>query len=148
MIVEEFLKSKKGLLVVAILITIISFYSYNEVLGYFFADLDVFPLMKTGRIESFSDIQRIFTEPLEHGIINAYPSDTYYRPISTMSYGMDYAIWHMNPFGYHLTDIILHTLTSIFIFILVRNLWNREKNICNYSVKKAKVVKKDLTGFF
>jgi Flp pilus assembly protein TadD len=40
----------------------------------------------------------------------------YYRPIITLSYMLDYAIWGKNPYGYHITNLVVHTICSIFVF--------------------------------
>jgi len=40
-----------------------------------------------------------------------------YRPFVTLTYFLDYSIWKLNPFGYHLVNIILHTLNVIFIYL-------------------------------
>jgi len=41
-----------------------------------------------------------------------------YQPLSWLSYGLDYLVWGMNPAGYHLTNVILHSLNA-FIFCLL-----------------------------
>ncbi|MBI2556691.1 MAG: hypothetical protein HYW13_04625 [Planctomycetes bacterium] len=33
-----------------------------------------------------------------------------YRPIVTLSYFIDYSIWHMSPMGYHLVNVVLHVV--------------------------------------
>jgi len=43
-----------------------------------------------------------------------------YRPLVTLSYFMDYAIWKLKPFGFHLTNLLLHTLNGILIYLLLR----------------------------
>src|SRR5689334_10424407 len=44
-----------------------------------------------------------------------------YRPLTWITFGADYLIWGMNPFGYHLTTLILHTATAVlFYFIALR----------------------------
>ena len=43
---------------------------------------------------------------------------------STFSFSLDYAIWKLNPFGYHLTDLILHMAVSVLVFFLLRSLTN------------------------
>lgn len=45
-----------------------------------------------------------------------------YHPLTIFSYAIDYAVWELNPFGYHLTNIILHTLNTFLVFILVSRL--------------------------
>src|SRR5712691_8837921 len=32
----------------------------------------------------------------------------HYQPLSWLSLGVDYSLWGMNPFGYHLTNLLLH----------------------------------------
>ncbi len=43
----------------------------------------------------------------------------YYRPVITLSYMLDYSLWRIKPFGYHLTNIIFHALNCIVIYLLV-----------------------------
>ncbi|MCG2712567.1 MAG: tetratricopeptide repeat protein [Candidatus Omnitrophica bacterium] len=43
----------------------------------------------------------------------------YYRPIAMSSFVIDYFFWKLNPFGYHLTNILLHTLNAVLFFILL-----------------------------
>lgn len=48
------------------------------------------------------------------------------RPIMTISLILDYAVWKLNPLGYHLTNIFLHILNTLLLFIFVRFLARRE----------------------
>ena len=44
-----------------------------------------------------------------------------YQPLSWMTLGLDYAIWGMNPFGYHLTSVLLHCANAcLFYFLTLR----------------------------
>jgi tetratricopeptide (TPR) repeat protein len=44
-----------------------------------------------------------------------------YLPLTLVSYSLDYTLWGFNPFGYHLTQILLHGFNSFLVFrILVR----------------------------
>ncbi|HHT9107554.1 MAG TPA: tetratricopeptide repeat protein [Candidatus Wunengus sp. YC63] len=42
-----------------------------------------------------------------------------YRPLVTASYFTDYAIWGLNSFGFHLTNLILHTLNTFIVYLLL-----------------------------
>lgn len=42
-----------------------------------------------------------------------------YRPVVTLSYFLDYRLWKLNAFGYHLTNLILHIINALIIFYLV-----------------------------
>ena len=42
----------------------------------------------------------------------------HYIPVTWLTFGLDYTLWGMNPFGYHLTNALLHA-TSAAVFYLV-----------------------------
>src|SRR3989338_10864587 len=48
-----------------------------------------------------------------------------YIPATLMSYQIDHLLWGMNPFGFHLTNLVLHTMNALlvmmFLFLLLRN---------------------------
>lgn len=46
----------------------------------------------------------------------------HYVPLSWMSLGLDYVVWGMNPFGYHLTNVLLHALNAVAVYFLARRL--------------------------
>lgn len=46
-------------------------------------------------------------------------SSNYYRPLVTLSYVIDYAIFGTSPAGYHLTNVVLHTLNVTLLFLLL-----------------------------
>ena len=45
-----------------------------------------------------------------------------YQPLSWVTLGLDYLIWGMNPFGYHLTNLILHAANALVFYYLARRL--------------------------
>ena len=47
-----------------------------------------------------------------------------YRPVVTLSYFIDYTLWKLNPFGFHLTNTLLHTLNSVLLFFLLTRIFN------------------------
>jgi Tfp pilus assembly protein PilF len=50
-----------------------------------------------------------------------------YRPIRTASYAFDYALSGLDPWGYHLANIIYHALSSVFVFLIARSLFERAR---------------------
>ncbi len=42
-----------------------------------------------------------------------------YKPLTWASYGFDYSFWGLNPFGYHLGNVLLHLLNSLLLFFLL-----------------------------
>jgi tetratricopeptide (TPR) repeat protein len=45
-----------------------------------------------------------------------------YRPLRDFSYAIDFAVWGEGPFGFHLTNLLLHTGNVLLVFALVRRL--------------------------
>src|SRR6266567_762431 len=43
-----------------------------------------------------------------------------YRPIRDISYAIDYALWGERPFGYHLTNLVIHAANVLLVFALIR----------------------------
>lgn len=45
-----------------------------------------------------------------------------YRPLTWITLGFDYLVWGMNPFGYHLTSLLLHAATALLFYFLTLRL--------------------------
>jgi tetratricopeptide (TPR) repeat protein len=43
-------------------------------------------------------------------------------PLTWLTFGLDYVVWGMNPFGYHLTNLLLHTLAGVVLYFVARRL--------------------------
>ena len=46
----------------------------------------------------------------------------YWAPLTWLSLAVDYAVWGLNPIGYHFTNILLHALNAGLFFFLCRDL--------------------------
>jgi protein O-mannosyl-transferase len=42
----------------------------------------------------------------------------HYMPMTWLTLGWDYVLWGMNPFGYHLTSLLLHAANAILVYLL------------------------------
>ncbi len=47
---------------------------------------------------------------------------TSYYPFRTLSFALDYAAWGLDPTGFHLTNLVLHTANVVLLFWLIRRL--------------------------
>src|SRR5580692_1395514 len=59
---------------------------------------------------SFENLRVMFTKP----------TAKLYCPLTWLSYAVDYRIWNQDPFGYHLTNLLLHLANTLLVLILVR----------------------------
>lgn len=45
-----------------------------------------------------------------------------FPPLTNFSFAVDYVLWGLNPSGYHLVNIILHTANTFLVFVLIGNI--------------------------
>ncbi|MBI3813754.1 MAG: hypothetical protein HY279_04715, partial [Nitrospinae bacterium] len=53
-------------------------------------------------------------------------SEMSYRPVVTLTYFFDYAIYGLNPWGYHLTNVLLHAVNGVILYIFLTLLINQD----------------------
>lgn len=49
-----------------------------------------------------------------HDVFDGH-GDLYYRPAQTLSDRVDYTLWKLNPFGYHLTNLTVHAVNAVLL---------------------------------
>lgn len=102
-------------------VAVLAVATYGGVLRYGFTGSDTLSLIATARLRSAGDLARILTEPLMAGT-SFVAHGLFYRPVSTLSFSLDGALWGLNPFGYHLTDLLLHVAVTVLVLLAVRRL--------------------------
>ncbi|MBM4079741.1 MAG: hypothetical protein FJ278_08585, partial [Planctomycetes bacterium] len=45
-----------------------------------------------------------------------------YKPVTMWSYALDFQLWGLRPWGYHLTNVALHAANALLLFALARGL--------------------------
>jgi tetratricopeptide (TPR) repeat protein len=63
---------------------------------------------------SWEGIYKIFSRPIVHN----------YFPLQILSYTLDYQIWHLQPFGYRLHNVVLHVLNAVLVFLLLKKIFS------------------------
>lgn len=116
------------------LIAVIAFMTYRDVLGYFFTGIDTIAIIESVRIQSAEDIMMIFSRPLASDTPMPEVVQACYRPFCSLLFSLDYAIWGLNPFGYNLTNVLLHVLVSVLCFFVVRVLTKKTGMACISSI--------------
>ncbi|MDO8662306.1 MAG: tetratricopeptide repeat protein [Candidatus Omnitrophota bacterium] len=74
-------------------------------------------VVKNPLLSNWSNLPKVFTSDLYPGVT---AGSNFYRPLQTISYIWDYHFWQLDPFGYHLSNIILQILVSLLVFLLTR----------------------------
>jgi len=75
---------------------------------------DGFLILENSSIMSWKYAWIHFAVDLYHSFSN------YYRPIQMITYMIDFSLWRLNPFGYHLTNTLLHIIVSLSLFMLLK----------------------------
>ncbi len=94
---------------------------YVPILGYEFVWDDYVLLVYNPLIREpgFSGLWKNLGKPLYMGYGDFF---SYFRPLQSLSYWLDYRLWQLNPFGYHLENILLHGLNTLLVFALMEQL--------------------------
>lgn len=115
---------KKNILNYLILIAVVFAVYFNSLENQFVFD-DESVIQTNSSLTTLSSIPKYFTgEDGFHKVIGKY-----YRPIVSTSYNIDYAIWGLNPFGFHLTNIIIHLIATLILFRLLQLIFVKQKNV-------------------
>ena len=99
----SFLSADAQLIAIVSLVAIV-FLCYMNSLGNEFVFDDIYLVLANKRIRS----------------INLGLLLNSYRPIRDISYAIDYALWGEHPFGYHLTNLVIHAANVLLVFALIR----------------------------
>ncbi len=110
------LKHKNKLLAAALLLAVLAAFGATLRLGFIWDDhqfIEANPYIKSW---TPANLRHAFTSDPFNQALN------YYRPLQTVSDMLDFSIWRLNPFGYHLTNLLFHAASSLLVFVLAGDL--------------------------
>lgn len=101
----------------ALLIFILTIIVYSNSLGGEFVYDDEYFIVKNIAIRNLANIPLFFVK----GSAVAFGglSKDVYRPLTTVSCAIDYFLWKLNTFGYHLTNAFFHATDAVLLFVLL-----------------------------
>jgi hypothetical protein len=97
--------------------------THYEVLTYWFTGPDTLTLIETSRIGGSKSAIDTLTKPLMHGTNFVALTGKFYRPVASLSYAIEYWLWGLDPFGYHLTDLLAHATAAVLVVSLLAEQW-------------------------
>lgn len=103
-------------LIVVLFLFVITLISYINIFQNEFAWDDVFFIEENIHIKDLENIPGFFTEPSPGNL---------YRPLRSVFYTLNYQIWEINTFGYHLNSILLNFLVAIVLFFITLKITNK-----------------------
>jgi len=106
-----------------IIIAVFSFLVFYNTLSNDFVFDDESVVQGYEAIRNLNSIPKFFTaQEGFHKVIG-----NYYRPVVYTSYTIDYAIWGLNPKGFHLTNNLVNLIASLFLFGILSQLFRKYK---------------------
>ena len=109
---------KKRALLETLSLPLLSFFLLLPLLGYGFLS-DDFPLIVANpRLQSWSLFFQNLLTPFFS--FPANPQLHYWRPATLLSYALELRLWGVSPWGFHLTNILLHTANTLLLYLLLK----------------------------
>ncbi len=109
---------KKRVLLETLSLPLLSFLLLLPLLGYGFLS-DDFPLIVANpRLQSWSLFFQNLLTPFFS--FPANPQLHYWRPATLLSYALELRLWGISPWGFHLTNILLHTANTLLLYLLLK----------------------------
>jgi tetratricopeptide (TPR) repeat protein len=105
------------------LILLVTALTYRGAAGHGFVLDDHHTVADNPSVRSFAFLDRWFTSSHASSGIQEYRS---YRPVLVAGYAVDYALWGDGPRGFHVTNVLIHLVVVILVYLLARRLWADE----------------------
>lgn len=118
-------KSVTFLLILVLLAGGVGIAYWNAPRGDFIWD-DINLIVFDYQIKSWNFMSEVFSRDF-FGFSDDDKKYGYYRPLVTITYAADWALWENNPAGYHLTNILIHLICTFLVFFIFYRLANRTK---------------------
>lgn len=110
-----------------LLLLILVFSSYGNALFNKFVVDDGYLIVENPYIKHLKFLPNLFSGDLVASTTNAHNPSGYYRPLSMLSFMVDYQIWRLNPLGFHLTNILIHFLNCLLVFLILFEVSQNQK---------------------
>ena len=94
-----------------VLIMIIGFVVYSNSLKDPFIYDDNSNIVKNVFIKDWGNLSELFSSRYF-----SLAQEKTYRPITTLSYFIDYSLWELNVIGWHVTNIVLHLINALLVY--------------------------------
>lgn len=85
---------------------------------------DTVQIRDNSSITNISHIKDVFLEDTGTATSNGEDYTPYYRPLFTISLMIDAFLWGKKPFGYHLTNVLLHLEVTLLLYFILLSIFN------------------------
>jgi tetratricopeptide (TPR) repeat protein len=123
--VESSAAKKNKLIIYLFFLLFIPFVLYIRVVNFQFSSLDDSDII-TATYNISGDLNNI-KEAFTHDAFMSNSGDAFYRPMQTISFMLDAQIGGLNPWIYHLSNLLFHILTVIALFFFLKKIGIKEE---------------------
>lgn len=111
---------EKPVYLIYLLLLVITMCVYFSALNNSFIFDDEVVILENIYIKNISLVPKVFKTDIFYFQHQENPlMGKYYRPLQALSYSFDYFFWKLNPVGYRLVNIALHSLNALFIYLII-----------------------------
>ena len=80
-------------------------------------------VVKNSTVHDWHKWPHVFTENMIQG---ARKGSNFYRPLQSITHGVDYLLWKDKPQGHHAFNILFHILAAIAAYLALKNIFSKE----------------------
>ncbi len=104
------------------LLLVVTFICYaNSLSGELLSD-DLILIVKNHNAHQFSTLYKLFTQNYFHSIV----ADGTYRPISSLSFALNYLLHGEHTLGYHVFNTLIHAINAVLLYCLTLEVTKRQ----------------------
>ncbi|XP_066925544.1 protein O-mannosyl-transferase TMTC1-like [Clytia hemisphaerica] len=107
---------------ITLLITLVCFICFYNSLENGFVHDDIFAIVNNKDILPNTSVWNIFYNDFWGRTLIDSKSHKSFRPICTLTFRFDYMVFGLNPFGYHLVNVLLHIFVCNVLFQVLRDI--------------------------
>ncbi|MFH1427190.1 MAG: tetratricopeptide repeat protein [Patescibacteria group bacterium] len=119
---QYLIKHKKVIILLILLVAGLIIYGNSFNNEFFWDDND--SIVNNIYIKDWQNFSKFFSENL---IAGAGQTSNYWRPVLLISFALDYHIFGLNPFGFHLINTLLHIFVAWLVFIILHLLLKKNQ---------------------
>ena len=105
---------------VPLAVAAVSFLTYTASLRFGFVYDDRVQILNNPWLESWRFVPRYFTE--NAAAFTGHPGGAFWRPLFLLWFFVNRAIFGLQPWGWHLTTVALHSLAAVLVYVLAQRL--------------------------
>jgi Tfp pilus assembly protein PilF len=115
--------SAKARRVVSLVVALVAAAAYAATLGYDLVWDDTLLIQQSWRLHHWAELPSLLVSQFWSEVGEA---SHYYRPLTTLTFFLDVQVWGLQPFGFHLTNVLAHVAVTLAVLAVARRVTGGE----------------------